>query len=218
MRLSLLLLVGCAWLSPEDPSITYTVVRGDSLSKIARAHDVTVDDLRAWNGIDGDFIEVGQQIVIRTGAAPEQVQPTKPAAPSAKRRRSAGSSASAGGAQPPSAPSLSMPAPKPCLDPPDVDGDRGISASQGLDPADIRRAVDGFLPNVIPCVQEAPTGRMQLSFLVGCDGRVTSVAPSHDPGWPAEVTACVTRTMRHIPFPAHGLPDGDRFTVPLQFD
>ena len=38
----------------------YVVQKGDTLFVIARDHGVTVDDLRRWNGIDGDLIEVGQ--------------------------------------------------------------------------------------------------------------------------------------------------------------
>lgn len=45
----------------------YVVARGDTLSEIADRHRVTVSSLRAVNGIAGDTIRVGQQLVIPTG-------------------------------------------------------------------------------------------------------------------------------------------------------
>ena len=54
----LALSAGCQWFEEEPP--TYTVVRGDTLTRIAKAHDCSVDELRQWNGIKGDLIEVGQ--------------------------------------------------------------------------------------------------------------------------------------------------------------
>lgn len=38
----------------------YTVVSGDTLSKIARSHSVSVEDLRKWNDLHGDMLKVGQ--------------------------------------------------------------------------------------------------------------------------------------------------------------
>ena len=43
---------------------TYTVVSGDTLSKIAQAHSVSVDDLRRWNHLHGDILRVGQELVV----------------------------------------------------------------------------------------------------------------------------------------------------------
>lgn len=40
----------------------HVVVKGDTLSEIAAAHEVTVDDLRRWNGIEGDTIRLGQTL------------------------------------------------------------------------------------------------------------------------------------------------------------
>ncbi|HET7269097.1 MAG TPA: substrate-binding domain-containing protein [Oleiagrimonas sp.] len=51
--------------APAKPEITwYTVESGDTLSKIAQAHSVTVDQLRDWNDIDGNLIHVSQKIAI----------------------------------------------------------------------------------------------------------------------------------------------------------
>jgi phosphate transport system substrate-binding protein len=49
------------------PVTTYTVVSGDTLSKIARNHSVSVDDLRRWNDLHGDMLRVGQ--VLKLAAA-----------------------------------------------------------------------------------------------------------------------------------------------------
>lgn len=43
---------------------TYTVVSGDTLSKIAQDHSVTVDDLRKWNHLDGDTLSIGQELKV----------------------------------------------------------------------------------------------------------------------------------------------------------
>lgn len=43
---------------------TYTVKRGDTLSAIAKAFDVTLADLRKINNIDGDLIREGQKLLI----------------------------------------------------------------------------------------------------------------------------------------------------------
>jgi len=49
---------------------TYTVVDGDFLGRIAERHGVTVRQLREWNNLDGDRINVGQNLVIRGGTRP----------------------------------------------------------------------------------------------------------------------------------------------------
>lgn len=45
----------------------YTVESGDTLSKIANAESVTVEQLRQWNDIDGNMIHPGQELVIHPG-------------------------------------------------------------------------------------------------------------------------------------------------------
>lgn len=42
----------------------YIVERGDTLGEIAKAHGVTVQDIRSWNGLHGDLIEVDQVLVM----------------------------------------------------------------------------------------------------------------------------------------------------------
>ena len=46
---------------------TYTVVSGDSLSKIAKAKGTTVTALKALNGLSGDLILVGQVLHLPQG-------------------------------------------------------------------------------------------------------------------------------------------------------
>ncbi len=46
------------------PATDYTVVSGDTLSKIARAHSVSVGDLRKWNDLHSDMLKVGQVLKV----------------------------------------------------------------------------------------------------------------------------------------------------------
>lgn len=50
-------------------SSTYEVVSGDTLSKIARAHSVSVEDLRKWNDLHGDMLKVGQELKLSSSHA-----------------------------------------------------------------------------------------------------------------------------------------------------
>jgi len=43
----------------------YTVKSGDSLIKIAREHDMTVEELKRLNNLQGDIIRISQQLTIR---------------------------------------------------------------------------------------------------------------------------------------------------------
>ncbi len=45
-------------------SSTYTVVRGDTLYRIAKNNGVTVTDLKNWNNLSGNIISVGQKLVV----------------------------------------------------------------------------------------------------------------------------------------------------------
>lgn len=47
----------------------YTVVSGDTLSKIAKKHSISVDDLRKWNGLHGDMLRVGQVLKLSSASA-----------------------------------------------------------------------------------------------------------------------------------------------------
>ncbi len=55
---------------PPAPAVTarsYTVAKGDTLSKIALKHSVSVEDLRKWNHLHSDMLQIGQ--VLRVSSA-----------------------------------------------------------------------------------------------------------------------------------------------------
>ncbi len=52
---------------------TYRVQRGDSLFVIAKRYGVDVDTLRAWNGLAGNRLKVGQQLMIQGKSVPGTV-------------------------------------------------------------------------------------------------------------------------------------------------
>lgn len=49
----------------SSDSDTYTVRSGDTLTQIARNHDMTVAELRSMNNLQGDMLRVGQRITVR---------------------------------------------------------------------------------------------------------------------------------------------------------
>jgi LysM repeat protein len=53
----------------NEASTTYTVRRGDTLSKIANQYDTTVRALKAANGKGSDMIRVGEELIIPVGGA-----------------------------------------------------------------------------------------------------------------------------------------------------
>lgn len=55
-----------------DTEVTYTVKKGDNLANIAASYGVTADDIRGWNGIEGNRIDVGQQLKIRPKKMPAE--------------------------------------------------------------------------------------------------------------------------------------------------
>ena len=50
--------------SDSKPATTYVVRRGDSLGRIAQQHGITVSDLRSVNGLRGNLIHPGQQLIV----------------------------------------------------------------------------------------------------------------------------------------------------------
>lgn len=211
-----LLTPACGLLEPEHPTIT--VVKGDTLSKLARAHGVTVAELKAWNGLTSDTIEIGQVLVLKVDAAAAEPAAAAPAA-QRPRRRAKGATVRAADAPTTTPATFTMPAPKPCLaGPTDVEGDEGMVASAGLDLDAVRGSMNTFIQHTARCLPEGGVdGVITLDFVVGCDGRVSALTVADDGGLPSELGACVVDTLRHAPFPAHDLPDGFPFTFPLRF-
>jgi|GEM_PF-1615212 len=65
----LILLAGAAMFPVGSPQggETITVRSGDTLGKLASRHGVSVTQLRQWNTVDGDLIQVGQELQIDEG-------------------------------------------------------------------------------------------------------------------------------------------------------
>lgn len=198
-------------LGPE--ATIHDVVRGETLGKIAERYDVTVEQLREWNELRGDLIEVGQQIRVLTDAAGEIAEKVpKPKRANMKRRERAPASPSAHG--------LRLPPREPCKTGPSVDGlgEEAMAASEGLTRDQIRGPVHAMLDPIAGCVAGAPpTGRILTSITVACTGRVSKVIVDDDAGWPPELVACVRDVLRYADFPAHDLPDGETFTQDFGF-
>lgn len=57
---------------------TYTVQKGDTLSKIASNHKVTIQDIKTWNNLKNDMIYVAQKLEISNYATNDTVKPTNP--------------------------------------------------------------------------------------------------------------------------------------------
>jgi LysM repeat protein len=101
----------CALFEPEHPTIT--VVKGDTLSKLARAHGVTVAQLKEWNGLSSDTIEIGQVLALKIDPSAELAPAAPPSPNKTPRRRAKGLTVRAPAASDPQAAapaSFTMPA------------------------------------------------------------------------------------------------------------
>lgn len=56
--------------APPADADTYSVERGDNLSKIADKFGVTADDLRKWNALESDSLQVGDKLRVKAPATP----------------------------------------------------------------------------------------------------------------------------------------------------
>ncbi|MFJ7732347.1 LysM peptidoglycan-binding domain-containing protein [Lysinibacillus sp. NPDC097231] len=56
----------------------YTVQKGDTLSKIAQNHQVTVEDIKKWNNLSQDTIYVAQKLEISKQSTNEVTKPSNP--------------------------------------------------------------------------------------------------------------------------------------------
>ncbi|WP_018168066.1 LysM peptidoglycan-binding domain-containing protein [Thioalkalivibrio sp. ALMg9] len=54
---------------PDGQRVEYEVRPGDSLSTIARRHQVSIGDLRRWNGLNGDGIRAGETLTLYLASA-----------------------------------------------------------------------------------------------------------------------------------------------------
>ncbi|MCJ8520518.1 murein DD-endopeptidase MepM/ murein hydrolase activator NlpD [Pseudorhizobium tarimense] len=64
---------------PAGAGGTYTVKPGDTLTKIARANGVSVDELKAANGLSTENIRIGQVLKLSGSAAPAVADPVQTA-------------------------------------------------------------------------------------------------------------------------------------------
>lgn len=72
---------------PENSSGStyYTVKSGDTLTRIAREHNMSVDELRNINDLEGDAIRVGQQLTVREiRSAPSVAESNEESTPQGK--------------------------------------------------------------------------------------------------------------------------------------
>lgn len=194
----------------EPAPRTHTVVRGDTLSRIAARYGTRVATLREVNGLTSDTIDVGQILTLPDDAGAAAPRPDRRPV----RDRRPDRPAPDGSARDPLPP---RPAPKPCLrGPTDVAGEHAAAASEGLSVSDVRGAVRAVMPLTARCIDATPpAGTLQVAVTVGCDGVVARTAVAEDPGWPAEITACVRDVLSRAAFPAHALPEGDTFLQPV---
>ena len=217
-----------AWLSCTPEPIEHTVVRGNTLGKLAKTHGVTVEQLQDWNDLDSDRIEVGQVLVVGKKGDPITQEP-KPVvkASKPKKKRSEGgavkaSKTLAAGAAVSAASRLAMPSAKECLrGPTDADAqgtEAGFASPQGLSHGQVKAAMDQALLGLGACVSGGwPVGRAELEITAGCDGRVSSVRVVDDGGLESGLIACIRERLAYAEFPAHDLPDGETFGYPLVF-
>ncbi len=209
----LVCLLVAGWYAYKDvsPTTRYTVVRGDTLGRIAKTYGVSVKDIRDWNGIEGSLIEVGQVLELHLELEPTSVEVKSKPQPT-KTRRSSRKQADVSG--------LKMPLKKACLQGPTMDDlDEevpGMLSSAGLSMEDIRPAMNAFLPKLSRCFDDGwPTASMEFKLTVACTGQVASVGVNDAGGLSSEVVECMRKTLGYVGFPAHDLPDGMTFRYPI---
>jgi len=118
-------------------------------------------------------------------------------------------------------PRLSMPSPSACLAPDlsgEADEEFSIAQGKGLSAEQVRVAVRGFQEQTLRChTGGGASGTVQLSLLVGCDGRVVESEVSADTTGDTAFAECVADTFRYAPFPAHDRDGGALFELPLRY-
>ncbi|RKA21954.1 Muramidase-2 [Listeria monocytogenes] len=73
----------------------YTVVKGDSLWRIASNHKVTIANLKSWNNLKSDFIYPGQKLKVSAGTTTSNTNTSKPSTGTSTSKPSTGTSTNA---------------------------------------------------------------------------------------------------------------------------
>lgn len=202
----LFVLVSACSMMDQEPERVHVVVRGDTLTRIANHHGVTVQELMTWNGLTSDRIEVGQSLILKGSQAPVAA-PDVPKPQPAKRKRV----------------TKRRPKAKPCVQGPsldDLDNDEvDIRGSQGLEYQQLRTAMGSFPSLVGDCFEGPwPSATVMTSIVVGCSGVVQHVKVLDGGGLEEGVLNCMSETLRLVEFPAHDMPDGFTFQYPIQIN
>ncbi|MER1990610.1 MAG: LysM peptidoglycan-binding domain-containing protein, partial [Solibacillus isronensis] len=58
------------FIAPDAQASTYTVKHGDTLTKIAKAHNTTINQLKQWNKLSQDRIFIAQKLVVTPANTP----------------------------------------------------------------------------------------------------------------------------------------------------
>ena len=198
-------MVACGDSGPS--TTTHVVVRGDTLSKIAVIHSVTVEQLMKWNGLESDRIDVGQALVVRTSLSPA-------AAATAQHKPAKSPQTGLGPG------TIRAPKAKPCLDGPslnDLDNDDvDIRGSLGLSVQQLRSAMRPAMARVGSCIEGPwPSTTVDTEITVGCNGVVSLISVADPGGADDSVLNCIKRAVRAQAFPAHDMPDGYTFQYPF---
>ncbi|MFC7685744.1 LysM peptidoglycan-binding domain-containing protein [Ureibacillus sp. GCM10028918] len=80
LLLSTAVIATAAIVAPMAEASSYTVSKGDNLTKIANVNKTTVSQLKQWNNLKNDFLYVGQVLTVNAGKQP--VASNKPVASS----------------------------------------------------------------------------------------------------------------------------------------
>lgn len=219
--LPLALLVGALaggawwWTQRGSQPVEYVVVRGDTLSKIAKAQGVTVDELRSWNHLKGDLIEVDQVLLIHGEL---DAQPQASATPRKPRRARPGQAVpSTPEGSPDPTDGLVRPTPEACIPfEPELE-EEGMAAPGGLSHAQVKGALDRVLGNALSCGPDEDMSELRQTWqlTIGCDGVLKAAIATDDGGASARLSGCIGDVLMHADFPAHDMADGMPVTYPI---
>ncbi|MEM9997299.1 MAG: LysM peptidoglycan-binding domain-containing protein [Bacteroidota bacterium] len=156
----------------ETGALVHTIQPGETLFRLTVWYDATLDQLRAWNGLTSNTLQVGQEIVVRLASAtPEPVAVAMP--PPASEA-------------PTSAPASSLPAPPPtAADSPEVGDGTGGTIPRASPPP------TGDAPDAAaaPAAPPLSTGGLSDADLADEDGEAppsASVPVTPAPALPAQ--------------------------------